>query len=140
MDGMLLAPHFHVETVAFVLFCLESDDLRPSPWWQRFTHPSGPRLRSDLAIDLQHLAMESTIEIGIVLGGVIVIPQLYRCVSIEFVKPHHLRSIWFREPIDGIAVQREGNRFPLPDDLLQVNGSDMVVVVISAPAVPTELI
>jgi hypothetical protein len=73
---MDFASHFHLETVGLVLLRLESGDLRASPWRQRLTHPSGPWLRINLTVYLRHLAMESTVKVGIFFGGVIVIPQL----------------------------------------------------------------
>jgi len=54
--------------------------------WQGGTNWPGPWLRVDLAVPLDHLAMKSAIQIGVLLGGMVVVATVGAGVPIAGIK------------------------------------------------------
>ena len=61
-------------------------------------------------------------------------------VAVERIETNDLRTVRFFVAVDRIAVERVSDRQSLADRLLQMDRSDVIVVVVGSTAVATELI
>ena len=118
----------------------EVGNLGVAEWLARLAERLGAGLGIDLPVAFGDLAMKAPIQVGVLLRRVIVVVPGLVGVPIELIQPGDHGTIRFRVPIDRIAVEGIRNRQPRPDLLLQMDGSNVVVVIIRPTAMAAVLV
>ena len=72
-------------------------------------------------------------------GGVVTITSLFH-TAIEFIEVPWFFTICIRVTIKGITIQRITDRVSLADNFFQMNGANVIVVIVPSAAVATEFI
>jgi len=93
-----------------------------------------------LTIALNDFTMESTVDVGISLGCVVVIAKPWRCMAVELIEALDLRPVWLGVSIDRIAIECISDRIVFANDPLKVRGGDVIVVIAASTTVTAELI
>ena len=122
-------------TVA-IRFRLETRDGRAGQRIRRRAQRLGARLRIHLAAAFRHHAMKPAIEVGIPFGGMIVIAQFRRGVTVDFIQSGRRCAIRFRQPVNGITIQRKRHGIVGAHILLQVQRRNVIMIIIRPSRVP----
>ena len=137
---MRLGGGLHLEMEVVRRDPIESRDPGSAPRLQRRPHRLGPGLRIHLSFSLNHLAVESAIEVRILPGGMVMVAQGRGTVTVEGIQRSHRGPIRFGEAVNPIAVKGDGDGLPQTHPLLQVSGSDVVMIIVGAAAVSAEFV
>ena len=84
--------------------------------------------------------MKTSIEIRILFCSVVVIAELWCGMPVELIEPLDFGAIRFGISINGIAIERVGDRFVFANDPLQMRGSNVIVIVVATTAVAAEFV
>ena len=79
--------------------------------------------------------MEATIEVGVLLRRMVVVVAGGILVAVERVEAGHRRAVRLGVAVDGIAIERPGDRLPLANLRLEMDWGEMIVVVVGPAAV-----
>jgi hypothetical protein len=134
-----LAPGYFIGELKRFGRCLfKPDDFSPSHRRQSRSWALCPRLRVDLSVALDHLAIKPAIDIRILLCRMVVVLALWIFVSIEPIERLFILFVLVSE--DGVSIECIGNRLSLADERFEMDRCDVVMVVIRSTAVSTPLV
>ena len=116
------------------------DDLRSLKWWKSWPRRFGSRLRIDLAITFDDFSIKATVEIRILLRGVVVIVSVGIFVTVPLIQRSKVRRLLVLIAVNRIAIQRPGDRSVITNLHLQMNRRDVIVIIVSSTTVPPPVI
>ena len=129
----LLALHVIRQNVTTRRSLFEVGDLRIAKRSEIRAKRFGSWLRIDLPATFGHFAKETSVEVRIFFCRMIVIVTVLVLVSVECVEADSWRAVGLLVAVNWITIEGIRDRQAIADHFLQMNWSDVIVVVIGPP-------